>query len=292
VLAATIISMLLTPLVSGLTAPLYRLRQRYLPQESPAMFNLPQAGLTDHIVIAGGGRVGQHVARLLSQLEVPFVIVEINHNCLEECKQRGFPTIFGDASQEQVLAAANPERAQQLLVTLPNITSATAIVRYVHSNYPDLDIVVRAEGDEQMKALYAAGVHMVILPELEAGLEIARQALLHLKLPVPVIQRYADALRRDHYHPTHGMSPESQELYLLKNARELLDLSWERLGDENLMVGKSLRELDTRRTTGASIVGVLRAGEFVPNPAADFVFTTGDLVAILGHVDRRADDLE
>ncbi|MCF6178174.1 MAG: portal protein, partial [Geopsychrobacter sp.] len=140
-------------------------------------------------------------------------------------------------------------------------------------------------------ALYADGGHMVILPELEAGLEIARQALLHLKLPVPVIQRYADALRRDHYHPTHGMSPESQELYLLKNAREFLDLYWERLGDENLMVGKSLRELDTRRTTGASIVGVLRAGEFVPNPAAGFVFATGDLVAILGHVDCRADDL-
>ncbi len=287
-LSATIISMLMTPLVSGLTAPLYRLKQRYSRREPLTMVNLPERGLVDHIVIAGGGRVGQHIARLLSQLEVSFVIVEMNHNCLEECKRQGFPAIFGDASQEVVLAAANLGEAQQLLVTLPNIISAEGIVRYAHGSYPDLNIVVRAEGDEQMKALYEDGVYMVVLPELEAGLEIARQALLHLQLPVPVIQRYTDALRRDHYHPTTEISKENQELLLLKNARELLDLNWERLGPESLMAGHSLRELDIRRATGVSIVGVLRAGDFIPNPGADFIFATGDLVAILGSVDQCA----
>jgi CPA2 family monovalent cation:H+ antiporter-2 len=282
ILSATIISMLMTPLVSGMTAPLYRLRRRYSKGEPFATFNLPQEGLSQHIVVAGGGRVGQHIARLFSQLEIPFVIVEMSQNRLDECKKQGFPAIFGDASQEIVLEAANLIEARQLLITLPNIIAAEGIVRHAHRHHPELNIVVRAEGDEQMRALYEDGVYMVILPELEAGLEIARQALLHQKLPISVIQRYTDALRRDHYHPSGEMSKDRQEINLLKNARDLLELSWERLGSESLMVGQSIRDLDIRRTTGISIVGVLREGSFSPNPPADFVFRSGDLVAVLG----------
>jgi CPA2 family monovalent cation:H+ antiporter-2 len=282
ILSATILSMVLTPLLSGLTAPFYRLQKRYVPGEGILTVNLPPEGLRGHIVLAGGGRVGQHIARLLRQLEVPFVIIEISHSRREECKNLGFPTIYGDASQQVVLEAANLKAAEQLLITLPNITSVEGIVRYAHQRYPALNVVVRAEGVAQMRELYADGVYMVILPELEAGLEIARQALLHLKLPIPVIQRYTDALRREHYHPVAELSKEHQELLLLKNARELLELSWERLAPESLMAGQSIRDLDIRRATGVSIVGVLRAGDFTPNPAADFVLAAGDLVAILG----------
>jgi CPA2 family monovalent cation:H+ antiporter-2 len=152
----------------------------------------------------------------------------------------------------------------------------------VHRRKPDLNIVVRAEGVEQMKALYADGVYMAILPELEAGLEIARQALLNLKMPIPVIQRYTDSIRRDYYHPDCGSNVETREIRLLKNARELLELTWERLSVESLLVGKSLRDLDIRSQTGASIVGVLRKGDFTSNPSADFIFQPDDLVAIIG----------
>ncbi|MCF6179128.1 MAG: cation:proton antiporter [Geopsychrobacter sp.] len=282
ILSAAILSMLLTPLVSGLTRPIYRLKQRYAKHEPLSSRNIPKAGLSGHIVIAGGGRVGRHIARLLSQLEVPFVLIEIDYARYLESKSEQFPIIYGDASQETVLEAANLQAAAQLLVTLPGITVVEGIVRYAHSRYVDLNIVVRAEGGEQMRSLYEDGVYVVILPELEAGLEIARQALLHLKISVPVIQRYTDALRRDQYQRPAGLSSENLELRQLKNAHELLDLKWERLEPENIMVDHSLRELDIRRVTGVSIVGVLRAGEFMANPTADFVFNVGDLVAVIG----------
>lgn len=282
ILSATIISMLLTPLVSGLTAPLYRLRQRYARNEPVMTVNLPEEGLHHHVVIAGGGRVGQHVARLLRQLEVPFVIVEMNHYRFEACQKAGFTTIFGDASRETVLEAANIEEASQLLLTLPDIVAAESVVRQVHLQCPELNIVARAEGNEQMNALYADGVYMVVLPELEAGLEIARQALLNQNVPIPLIQRYTDALRRDHYHPQNALSQEHAEIRMLKSVRDYLELSWERLGSESLMAGHSIAQLDIRRTAGVSIVGVLRDGNFTANPPASFVFEPGDLVAVLG----------
>lgn len=287
ILSATIISMLITPLVSGLTAPLYGLKRRYSKRDTLETVNLPQDGLHDHIVIAGGGRVGQHVAKVLSQLEVPFVMIELSHRLIEECRRLGYPAIYGDASQEVVLEAAQLDAAQQLLITIPHIATAETIVRYVHGNFPELNMVVRAEGMEQLTELYRDGVYMVILPELEAGLEIARQALLNLKMPIPIIQNFTDKVRREQYHSDFAAQEENREIRLLKNARELLELSWQQLGAESLLVGHSIRDLEIRKNTGASIVGVLRQGEFVPNPSADFVFAAGDTVAVIGNLSQR-----
>lgn len=287
ILSATIFSMLITPLASGFTAPFYGFKRRFLKTDTLETVNLPQEGLHDHIVIAGGGRVGQHVAQVLQQLEVPFVIIEMSHRLIDSCKTCGYPAIYGDASQEVILEAANLAEAQQLLITIPHITPTETIVRYVHRHHPDLNIVVRAEGSEQMAALYEDGVYMVIMPELEAGLEIARQALLNLKIPIQIIQRYTDSVRLDHYHPDIQNQKGNREIRLLKNARELLELYWERLGEESLLIGKSLRELEIRQTLGVSIVGVLREGEFTSNPAADFVFQVDDLIAVIGSSSQR-----
>ncbi|MDD3800679.1 cation:proton antiporter [Desulfuromonas thiophila] len=287
VLSATIISMVLTPLLSGFTAPLYALRQKLFRHESLESINLPREGLQDHVVIAGGGRVGRHIARVLKQLDVPFVIIEVNHRHFEQCRNAGFPTIYGDASKDLVLEAARIEHAQQLLVTMPVVLAAQAIVRHVRRFHPELQIVARSDGEEAMSALYEEGVYMVILPELEAGLEIARQALLHLQIPIPVIQRYTDSIRRELYHPLSEVGDGYQEIRQLKQAKDLLELSWERLPAATPLLGQSLRQLELRRCTGVSVVGVIRQGHFVPNPSADFIFAADDLVAAIGNAEQR-----
>ena len=282
VLSATIISMLITPLASALTAPLYGLKKRIFVKEGLETINLPKDGLHGHIVIAGGGQVGQYVAYILAQLDVPFVIIELGHRTIEECKGRGYPIIYGDASQQTVLAAANLAEAKQLLITVPHITTTEAIVHYVNRNYPDLNIVVRSVGAEQMEALYNDGVYMVIRPELEAGLEIARQVLLNLEFSIPVIQKFTDSARRDHYQHLEDDKDDLSSIRLLQNAQNALELSWETLNSDSSLVGFSLRQLDMRQSTGTSVVGVLREGNFIANPSADLIFQVGDLIASIG----------
>lgn len=282
VLAATIISMLITPLASALTVPLYAIKKRYSKKELLETVNLPQGGLHGHVVIAGGGRIGQHVAHILKQLEVPFVIIELGHRTIAECKKNGYAAIYGDASQPVVLEAANLAEARQLLVTIPHVTTTGAIVHFARQYYPDLNIVVRSVGADQMEALYADGVHMVIRPELEGGLEIARQVLLNLNVPVPMIQKFTDAARRDHYQELFEGRAGLDNIRLLQKARDSLELSWEELSVESSLVGRSLRQLNVRQSTGASVVGVLREGIFMANPSADLVFQAGDLIASIG----------
>ncbi|SEA14471.1 Kef-type potassium/proton antiporter, CPA2 family [Desulfuromusa kysingii] len=282
VLSATIISMLITPFVSALTAPLYGLQKRYSKSELLETINIPAGGLHDHIVIAGGGRVGQHVAYLLAKLEVPFVVIDLGHRVIDDCKQHGYSAIYGDAGQPVVLEAANLAEAKQLLITVPHITTTETIVRFVRNHHPDLSIVVRSVGEAQMKSLYDHGVYMVIRPELEGGLEIARQVLLNLNIPVPVIQKFTDSARQDHYQQLYDDQDGLNNIRLLQKARDSLELNWQDLSADSWLVGRSLRQLDIRKKTGASVVGVLRDGKFIANPSADLVFQEEDMVASIG----------
>jgi CPA2 family monovalent cation:H+ antiporter-2 len=287
ILATSVLSMLLTPPVSALTGPLYRLRQRWFHQEPVQTENLPVEGLHNHVVIGGGGRVGQHIARVLTRLGVSFVIAENNHQRLIECKAAGFPVIFGDLSQPVVLQAAGLARARLLLVTIPAVVVASSIVQQAHLLRPGLHIVARAEGYDQTKSLYEQGVYMVVLPEMEAGLEIARQALLHLKFPVNLIQEYTDDVRRQLYGPIYRDHQDYQLVSMLDNAKNLLEISWVKVEAEGELAGRSIKELAIRTRTGASVVGVIHDGNFQANPEADYRFAVGDLVAVIGNPDQR-----
>lgn len=288
VLATSVISMVATPFVSSLAAPLYRLRRHFFQHEPLQTIHLPSEGLRNHVIIAGGGRVGQHIAQVLTQLDVPFVIVEINHQRMTECKTALYPVIYGDMTQPVVLEAAEVERARLLLITPPSIIISAAIVQHVKQINPKLQIVARADGVEQTRTLYENGVYMVVLPEMEAGLEIARQALLSLQIPATVIQEYTDAVRHELYAPLHSSSGWDYHLASqLNSAKNLLEISWVHLPPDSPLNGKTLQEAAIRTRTGATLVGVIRGGIFRPNPAIEYTFAGDDIVAIVGSPKER-----
>ncbi len=286
VLSVAILSMLLTPLVSGLTAPLYSLRKRLFKREPLLTINLPATGLADHVIIAGGGRVGQHVARILRHIDIPFVVLELDYRAMEKARKAGFPVIYGDAGQPAVLEAAGIDKARLLLVTAPAVVVARSIAREAHHHNPSLEIVARCAGCDYVSDLLENGVSTVVMPELEAGLEITRQALLRLHVPATEVMRYTDAARKEMYCPPEVDEWNTGELYLLNNARNLLDLHWITLDPGSALSGQSIAELAIRARAGVSVVGVMREGVFHPNPGPDFRFSSGDTVAVIGNADQ------
>lgn len=281
-LTTAIVTMLLTPFISGLTAPLYAWRRRRFKHESLQTINLPQTGLRDHVVIAGGGRVGQYIAQVLQRLGLAFVIVELDQRRVEQAKAANFPIIYGDATQAVVLEAAKIDRACLMLITVPSIAITRSVVDQVRQLRPDLHIVARAEGVEQMKMLHEHGVYEVVQPEFEAGLEITRQALLHLNIPATEIHRFTDAVRQELYAPLYEVHDQYQTIAQLQTAARLLDLTWVTLPTDSPFVGRTIEELAIRSQTGISVVGVMRDGKLHPNPQADFCFANGDTVAVMG----------
>lgn len=288
VLSTAVITMSLTPFAMRLAPFLYgRWRERF-PKEAMNTFNLPERGLGDHVVIAGYGRVGSFVARLLARLDQPFVVVDPNPARADEARDSSYPVVYGDAGAEPVLEAAGVRRARLVIVTVPDPVGARLVVERVRSINPNVHVVARTTTVEQLEELGRLGVYEAVHPESEAGLELGRQALSHLDVPAGDIQRFADEVRRELYAPITRQGTEGDLLAQLERASRQIETEWVRLPENSSLEGRTIGDLGVRTQTGASIVAIVRDDLVLAGPGPDARFEPGDLVGVLGTRDQRA----
>ena len=301
VLATAAITMALTPVVARLAPVLYGRYRRWFPRELLQTFNLPVGGLRGHAVVAGYGRVGSFVARLLGRLDKPFVVVEANPGRADEAREAGFPIVYGDATAVPVLEAAGIGRARIVVLTIPDAIATRLAVERVRGLAPEADLLVRAENAGQLDDLGRLGVYEAVQPELEAGLELARQALARFGVAAEEAQNFADSVRRELYAPIsgEGSAREGDGLFeRLRQASQAIEVDWVRLperqvpeageGENRALLGRTIGDLGVRSETGASILAVVRGDKVIPNPGANLALQAGDAVGVLGTPEQRA----
>jgi CPA2 family monovalent cation:H+ antiporter-2 len=199
VLNTAVATMVLTPVVSGLTSSIYGRFSRRHASELPEASNIPAAGLAGHVVVCGAGRVGRTVAEALVRLDVACVLIELNDARVHQARVAGLPVIYGDATHRIVLDVAGVAHARAVLITIPVFIDVRTIIGALQQSGVDIPIVARAEGAEAVAALYDLGVQDVTSPEYEAAIEMTRQALAHFDVPADDIRQVASAIRRDRY---------------------------------------------------------------------------------------------
>ncbi|MCG8348283.1 MAG: cation:proton antiporter [Chloroflexales bacterium] len=291
VLTTALVTMVLTPFVTRTAVPLFQFWRRRIPRLALQTFNLPQDGLRDHVIIAGYGRVGRYTATVMQRFGLSFVVLELNQRVVEQVKVDGIPVIYGDATSEVVLEAAGVQRARLFLILVPDEIGIKLIANQVRRLNPQLHIVARAAHLEQLTELHQIGVHEVVQPEFEAGLEVMRQVLVHFDIAATSIQRFSDTVRYELYAPLYqGIEPSQTLLQVrhFRRANRLLEIEWFPLHDESPLIGQSIGDLHLRSRTGASVVAVLRGEQVIANPGPDYVFSKGETLAALGTPEQRA----
>jgi CPA2 family monovalent cation:H+ antiporter-2 len=211
VLNTAVVTMALTPVVSAATHPLYTWINRRRPRDPIQTINLPTEHLADHVVVAGAGRVGGHVAEVLQRLGRPFVLVELDHTRFAALRDRGWPVVYGDVERPVVLEAAGIEHARLLLVTVPSESVAAAVIATARAVSPTIPVIARAEVTEAIGRLRATGITEVVVPSVEASLELTRQALLHLGLAAAEVAGHVDRLRSETYGAAAPMPDASRD---------------------------------------------------------------------------------
>jgi CPA2 family monovalent cation:H+ antiporter-2 len=136
-----------------------------------------------HAIVVGYGRVGQRMARGLRQAGFPVLVIEQDMNLVTELSKSGVAAIYGDASYETVLAAANPAGASVVVVALPDFGATRAVVHRARRANPDVLIVARAQRAENDVKLREAGATAVVVPELAGALMLLEETLLLLGKP-------------------------------------------------------------------------------------------------------------
>ena len=287
ILTTAILTMILTPLVSSQTARLYSLKKRFFRHEPLETLNIPETGLRQHAVIVGGGRVGSRIADVLKSFGLPLVVVELDHRRVEKAQTDGIPVVYGDATHEIVLEAAEISTARLLVVTTPDVVTARTIITNAKRQNGELRVVARTSDPSFLPIFEEMGVNSVVLPEFEASLEMTRKSLLHFPIPVSEIQNRTESLRQDLFAPFFDEGQGYKTLVQLRSAEHQFDLQWVPLSAGSPLVTRSIGGVEIRKKAGASVVGVIRDEKLIANPDAAFRFQVNDLVAIIGTEEER-----
>lgn len=157
--------------------------------------------LTDHVIVAGYGRVGQTLVRMLYSQGYQILVIDNNEAALQSLRDRRIPYLFGDASSQLILEKAHLTAARAMAITLPDPMATRLTLKRALSIASNLDITVRAHVTSEIDALYQTGAQEVVQPEFEAALEMGAHLLLKLGASgsevQTMVQRYRSGRYRD-----------------------------------------------------------------------------------------------
>jgi glutathione-regulated potassium-efflux system ancillary protein KefC len=151
------------------------------------------------VIVAGLGRVGQVVARLLNASGFQPTVLDDDPDGVEELRKFGFRVFYGDATRLDLLHAAGADRANLLVIALDDRDAITQLARIARTNFPRLRIIARAHDMRHMFELRDIGVEMMERETWLSALKIGETALAVMTQDPERAQRAARAFA-DHDH--------------------------------------------------------------------------------------------
>ncbi len=208
-----------------------------------------------HYIICGLGAMGATIADFLHTRGREFVVVELDEDRLSAvCTEHQWPTIAGDATEDEVLSRAGIERAASLAATLPTDANNLFVTLSARLLNPSIQIVARAENEASVQKLERAGANRVISPVSSGAEKMARFML------TPSIENF------------FSIADEDGEL-------ELADFC---IGTASPLIGKTLAEANLR-DSGVMIVSIKRGnGDRLIPPEGSTVLLAGDSLLAFG----------
>jgi glutathione-regulated potassium-efflux system protein KefB len=136
-----------------------------------------------HVIIAGFGRVGQIIARVLRAKRIPFTALDINPEQIEMVERFGSKAFYGDASRAEILEAAQAGRARAFVLAIDDVEASLRTAALVKSNYPALPIYARARNRNHVHRLMDLGVTIIRRETFHSALDLTREVLRGLGMP-------------------------------------------------------------------------------------------------------------
>ncbi|MFK7881421.1 monovalent cation:proton antiporter-2 (CPA2) family protein [Roseobacter sp.] len=217
------ISMLITPLLFIL----YDLLSKWT-KDTHVQQPDDEIDIEGPVIIAGIGRFGQIVNRLVQANGFNTVVLDHDMETIAVMRRFGFKGFLGDPTRPEILRAAGFETARVLVVALDDQKSALKLVEYARKHRPDLHIVARARDRTQVYRLYKAGANDIVRELFDGSLRAGRYVLENMGLSD---YEAAEAERIFYHHDRHSVQelaqlwdpdiPTSQNQAYLARAKEL-----------------------------------------------------------------------
>ena len=187
------VSMLIAPLLLMVYEQIQKRSSSALPE-----FDKPeQISTAKHVIIAGYGRFGQIMGRLLHAQGYEITVLDHSPSQIELLRRFGNTVFYGDAARQELLEAAGAHTAQMLVIAIDNPDKTIEIIKLAHKNYPQLKIVARAIDRRHAYQLLNLKVDAFNRETVDSAINLAVEALELLGNTKQDAER-AGKLFRDH----------------------------------------------------------------------------------------------
>lgn len=217
------------------------------------------AKLKDHIILCGGGHTGRHVAAELYHTHTPFVVIENDHEALQDLLRNvadDIPYLEEDATVDDTLLLAGIERAKGLITTLGEDKDNVFVALSARAFNPTLRIVARLVDEANEPKLRKAGADEIVFADALGGMRMASVMLR------PSVVYFLDEMLR-----MRGQTLRMEEIQIESSSS---------------LVGQTLGVADLGRRTGLLVVAIKTPKGYLFNPGAQTVLGQGDVLIVIG----------
>ena len=195
VMLAVGLSMFITPLLARLGRAIGDGDERALSERKSEHDAGALAGARGQIIIAGFGRVGQQLAKLLSAQNIPFIAFENDATLVSRLHAQGIPVYFGNAARPELLRLVNAQEAPAIVLTMDNPAASLQAVRGIRRDFADVPLFVRSRDERHARSLKRAGATVVVPETLEASLQLSAFVLESMGLDERTVDSIVDRER-------------------------------------------------------------------------------------------------
>jgi len=150
----------------------------------------------NHIIIAGHGRIGGLVRRMLAAAGFSSTVIDFNSRRIDIMGRFGLKTYYGDATRPDLLHAAGIADAKLLIIAIDDREQITQLTKYLMQTYPKLHVMARAVDRDHVYDLYLAGCRDIIRETYDSSIRMGRSAYEALGIKKEHAQAMADAYDR------------------------------------------------------------------------------------------------
>ncbi|WP_151632786.1 monovalent cation:proton antiporter family protein [Noviherbaspirillum aerium] len=292
ILASMVLSMLAAPfIIDKSDAIVMKLSANEWMMQSLALTQIASRTMTvqKHVLIAGFGRSGQSLAKLLEEEGIAYHALDLDPDRVREAQAAGANVSYGDAARRESLVAAGIHRAATLVITFASTPSALKVLHFAHDLAPALPVIVRSHDDSDLEKLREAGAAEVVPEAIEGSLMLASHALVMLGVPLRRVVHRVQAARderyaslRGYFHGASDAPDDAEHLHVRLHSVNLTEGA--------NAVGKQLCALKLAEL-GAEVT-IVRRGKSRIDVTPETLLQAGDIVVLRGTTDgvARAED--
>ena len=280
-IGASVLTFIATPLLVALVY--YLLTRENIFKDIPLIESNNKLQIDNHVIVCGMGLNGKNLVKVLKNTGINYVIVDLNYKNIKEAKAKGDKNvIWGDAANIEILKRARIDSARVLVIAISDRFLTKRCLNIAKTIKPNLHIIVRTKYVADIDALVKLGADNIIPEEFETSIQIFSRVLRMFHVPNSIILVQGNIIRNKSYGVFREVRFTEEAFEQINQILAQGTIETYYIASGNAIIGKSLRDVNLKAQSGATIINIIRNNGTITHPPGEFILQTADQLIIFG----------